>query len=328
MKYFKASHLKKELESVVKAGHPRGEFTGFKPLNEIFTLKKGYPLFIAGLPHAGKSEFVLEVLLNTSVRYGWKHFIYSGESGSVAEIISELAHKLISKPYRDGTFAMTEKERLIAEMFINDHFVFMDTDMDFTVSEFYQFVQEAEQEYGFKFDTTTIDPFNDVKEELSEYGGREDKWLRRELKRIRIMSKKNNRIDILVNHVADIKPVYDKDSNAQYTPVPLPSQWAGGRTWHRRAFTMLVVYRPAIFMKNENGEPYLENETLIINQKAKPKGTGKIGRASLFFDWKKNRYYWNEMGKEQFAFKLNQESKFVANSFLQSQETDMNDLPF
>lgn len=328
MKYYRANNVKKELEQVVVAGHPRGEFTGFRPLNEIVTLKKGFPLYLAGLPHSGKTELALEMALNTSVLYGWKHFMYLGENGSIAEIVAELCHKLISKSYRSAPWSMTEKERLIAEIFVNDHFVFVDPEQEFTVEGFYALVELAEIELGIKFDTTLFDPFNDVREELEKYGNREDKWLKHELKRVRTVSKKNNRIDILVNHVADIKPIYDKDSGFQYVPVPLPSQWAGGRTWHRRAFTMLVVYRPPIFMQKASGENYAENETLVINQKAKPKGTGKLGEASLFWDWKKNRYYWKESGTEQFAFRLNEENKFVANKFMPVNNNDIDDLPF
>lgn len=54
---------------------------------------------------------------------------------------------------------------------------------------------------------------------------------------------------------------------------------------------MILIYRPPIFLCNENGKPYEPNETHIIVQKAKPKGSAKIGLSSLYWDWKTNRYY-------------------------------------
>ena len=85
-------------------------------------------------------------------------------------------------------------------------------------------------------------------------------------------------------------------------PPALPNEWAGGRTWWRRAFTMLLVYRPPKSLTNEDGQPVEPNEAWIINQKSKPKGTGKIGRVSIFWDWKKNGYYsYDSMGNKLYS---------------------------
>jgi hypothetical protein len=54
---------------------------------------------------------------------------------------------------------------------------------------------------------------------------------------------------------------------------------------------MLLVYRPPVFLKDSNGEPFKENETHIYIQKVKPKGIGRLGMARIFWDWKKNQYY-------------------------------------
>lgn len=285
-----------ELTRIRNEGELIGLGTGWKSVDEIYTLKRGYPLFIAGAPHHGKSEFVFDLLLNTSIIHGWKHFVYSGESGSIADTIAELAHKYARKPLRkkingqENKYAMSDKEYVDAVDFISNHFYFLDPNSEFTLKNFYAHAKKAEEKFGVKFDTTLIDPFNDVEEELTKHGNREDKWLKHELKRVRIESQINNRIDILVNHIADIAPQIDKDSGNRYTPVALPSEWAGGRTWHRRAFTMLLIYRTRNFMKRENGTPCIENETWVINQKAKPKGSGKLGTVSLLWDWRENRF--------------------------------------
>ena len=47
--------------------------------------------------------------------------------------------------------------------------------------------------------------------------------------------------------------------------------------------------------------PYAENETHIIVQKSKPKGIGKTGKASIFWDWKKNRYYCYEGNQQLYS---------------------------
>ena len=101
---------------------------------------------------------------------------------------------------------------------------------------------------------------------------------------------RNNRIDIVLNHIADVKAQVTPEG-VRYLPAALANEWAGGRTWWRRAFTMILVYRAPTCLKDPQGMPYAENETHIIIQKSKPKGIGKVGKASIFWDWKKNRYY-------------------------------------
>ena len=158
------------------------------------------------------------------------------------------------------------------------------------ITGFYDCVLEAEKELGIKFDGTLFDPFNDIEEELIKFNGREDKFLAYALKEVRKSSKSNKRIDFIITHIADVRAVTDKEGN-RYMPAALPNEWSGGRTWWRRAFLMILVYRPPTFLKDENGKNYEENETLIICQKAKPKGIAKLGKKSIFWDWKKNRYY-------------------------------------
>lgn len=306
MSYFKVSQKTTELQDLRSNGWVKGERTGFDQLDEFLTLKKGYPLFLAGAPFSGKTEFVLELLLNASVIHGWKHFIYLGENGEVEEVIADLAYKYIGKPYKKEAYnSMSESERCQAEMFIDEHFVLVDDSRDMSLTIFYSEVKCAENELRIKFDTTLFDPFNDVIDESSKFGGRDDKWLANELKMVRRSSKENNRIDILVNHIADIYPVTDKTTGKRYTPVALPSEWAGGRTWWRRAFTMILVYRPPDWLNDDNGQPYGENVSLIHIQKAKPKGVAKTGHSKLYWDWKSNRYYWIDNAEYKFAFKIN-----------------------
>jgi len=286
MKYFKLNNKINELKAFSEHGHKDIKSSGLSALDSIFMLKKGYPLFIGGAPYSGKTEFCFEVLVNTSILYGWKHFIYCGEGGNVEHIYAELLHKYLQKPYQ---FA-DPKDQLNAEYFISEHFIIANHDNDFTISEFYETVAEAEKEYNIKFDTTVFDPFNDIKEELEKFGGREDKFLADVLKQVRISSKANNRIDIVLNHIADVRAQITPEG-VRYLPAALANEWAGGRTWWRRAFTMILVYRAPICLKDPQGMPFAENETHIIIQKSKPKGIGRTGKASIFWDWKKNRYY-------------------------------------
>jgi hypothetical protein len=302
-KYYTLKDKANDLGTLREAGHAKGLSCGLHSLDPFFSLLKGFPVFLAGAPHAGKTEFLFEILINTSKKYGWKHFMYPGEGGDATDVFAELCSKWVGKPYLKGSNCMTESERTYAEQMINEHFVLCDTDEDLTIDEFYVRVALAERELNVKFDTTSFDPWNDVKEELQLFGNREDKFLAYALKKVRTSSQRNKRIDFLVNHIADVTPLIDKGTGMRYNPPAFPSEWAGGRTWHRRAFQMLMIYRPPTFLTDINGIPYASNEAHVYIQKSKPKGVGKLGTVPIWYDWKKNSYYYkDELSNELFAW--------------------------
>lgn len=312
----------REIDHLRRNAVRRGKSTGYSCIDEIFTLKKGYPLFIAGAPHHGKSQFTKQLLVNTSYAYGWKHLIYCGEDGTVEEITLDLIECVTKQPARmhmsDGTpnkYALGEADFITAYQFVNDHFHVLDSDSidsgaDFDVYQFYKWVDEYEAEVGIRFDTTLIDPWNDLSMNLREYGGRQDLYLADALKHVREQSKRHKRIDIVVNHIADTKTYQVTNEGRRFSPPALPSEWSGGQTWHRRAFTMILVYRPPApdsFRLASKGEEIVtkKGETWIINQKVKPKGSGQLGMRKLYFEPVWNSYYELDGGLKRTAFQVN-----------------------
>ena len=265
--------------------------TGSWQLDNHLRLLKGYPWFIGGQPYHGKTEVAMELLMKWSLLYNWRHYVYMGEGGDIHEIVADLCRKLVGKDYVvNSNNPMTESERMYAEMFISEHFYFSDPDQTLTYQGFISEVAKAEDILGFKFDTTVIDPFNDIEYDLGKCSNI-TYWLKDVLREVRISSKRNNRIDILIVHVAETQPAKDPDTGLMYIPPALPSQWEGGKVWNRRAFVQLNVYR------NSRGE------TEIIVNKAKPKQvkmypSDKGLRCVWSWDWKRNRYFENAGGEK------------------------------
>jgi len=306
MAVFKISEKISELQNLRSNGITWGLATGLAPLDELYSIAPGYPLFIAGSPHSAKTELQMEYMVNTMVLYGWNWCCCYGEGGEVEDIFADLCHKLIGKPYRSGdNYSMSEVEKLQAEMFFDKHLYLIDDEKDYKLSEFYDEVALIEKKKNIKFHGTCFDPFNDLVDGASDFGGRDDKWLASELKLVRKISKKYKRVDVLVTHVGDIKPIVDKDTGKRYTPPALPSEWALGRTWHRRGFVMVTTFIPPKWLKDEHGREYGENISIITIQKAKPKGTAKLGSCILNWDWQRNKYFWYDNGMATFAYDLN-----------------------
>ena len=313
------SNVQSKLFELRTEGFVRGEKTGFKVLDEVWSIKKGYPLFIAGEPHSGKTEFWFEMMMWLSISKGWKHLILSPESGSPEEIFASLCHKYKRKNYRqyfkEGQKYdeyQSEAEVAESEMFVDAHFFILDPDSDIVqqvlhgdieLNKFYEIVEEVEHNEGFMFDTVTIDPWNELKPDNS-LNLQRDELLASYLNAVRRKSKKYNRIDCLINHVTDSAVMYHEEEDAEgnkhriaYHLPATPKQWAGGQTWFRKGFQMLLVYRPYPWMSSpicEGAQPsgVLKNETWIMIQKARPKGTATHkAQVSLFFDVAKNSYY-------------------------------------
>jgi hypothetical protein len=79
---------------------------------------------------------------------------------------------------------------------------------------------------------------------------------------------------------------------------------AGGQSWARKGMCMISAYRPPEELKDENGKPFADNCTQLHIQKIKPKGSGRKGMATLFYNIKEHRYY-----EDQYGFIYSHEKK-------------------
>lgn len=284
-----------ELDKIRNEAQQVGLYCGYETLHSFYQFKQGYPLIIYGLPYSGKSFVWFSMAINLSKLHGKKHYIYSPEMGSGAEVVETLISMYVGKDVklqRDkntlNPYAMEYAEFEIGYNFIRQHFYIAET-TDFgeevTMQNIYDNVAQVEQDGEFTFDTITIDPFAEIK--LDIQGGRLDLAISQELGKMREHDRKSHKTTVIINHVINIPPIYDKVKAQSYTPMPLPTQIAGGQMWFRRGYTIICVYRPnpLIFEGSE------DNESWIMIQKSKPRGCGKTGQISLFFDNSKHNFY-------------------------------------
>lgn len=299
----KPEELRTKANEIRRSGTRRGEYSGFESLDKIFTAKKGFPLFIAGAPHSGKSQVVKQLAINWATELGWKGILYMGEEGSAVDLLLDLVEVKTGKSARlNDADADESKTPISSDEFeytihwLDQHFTIIDPEKAVDVASWtYDTFNELLKEAG-DFDFSVLDPFNDLDRDMEL---RDDLWLTKVLKDVRIAARRSNRVDVIVNHIA--KTQHDgKTSNGMPVSKPArPNEWAGGQTWYRRAFTMLLVYRPPehelidFCPFDEAGEGYHvgPGEMWIQNQKAKPKGSGKLGWARLYYDTSRNQVF-------------------------------------
>ena len=303
----KYKHIEQSLNDLRDYGIPRGENTGFKKLDQLYSIKQGSYTFILAAPHHGKSEFCFELIINQAIKYGKKSLIYSPETGSVEDIYAELIHKLSGKPfYKSISDSVDDRKYYEAINYIDEMFSIVDGD---------------EKAYSFKDLTELVtdekiimsDPYNELVHDMSEFGSRQDLYIESLCSEIRRYCKKNKMHCLQTLHPAHQQIINEK--GFRFYPMPMAREAAGGQALLRKAMTWINMWRPPSGMNDENGYPYRDNEVLINIEKAKPKGVANKGTIRLFFDWKRNRYYEEGEYKDLYAF--DHESEKTGNDFRQ-----------
>lgn len=294
--YNRLTSLNTEMFDIRQKKDIRGKSIGWDWEMLPYTIKEGCTTYIGSAPASGKTELWFEILINLSCLHNWNHVIFSPETGSSAEIFAELCYKYVGKPYVQGQNSMTNSEQVIAEMFINEHFIVIDPiDEDLTITKFYDLVDEIERKEGMKIHTTTIDPWNELTEEyLPSDLGREDKYLSRILGTVRKNARKTGRHNCVINHVRDQPMVSSKTiagTDISYFPMPSARDFAGGQVWFRKGLSVLIPWRPPYGLMDSDGVGAEKNEVHLKVAKSKPKGVSKNGVYKLYLDLDRYQYY-------------------------------------
>ena len=274
-----------------KSGVLKGDYCGFKVLDEYYTRKAGSTTFILASPHSGKTEFTLEILLNLSIKYGQKHVIFTPETGDYKDVAKELISKYNKKHFFASDFdACSQADIYNAINFLSDKFYIVDSDENsFSFFDIINQVKQLEASDKIFIDNIVYDPYNEIKHDMREYGGRQDLYIEDEIGKLRRYAKKENKhIFISMHPQKQEKKTVD---GITFYPPPHAREAAGGESFFRKAMTFLTLWRPPKGLNDESGQPYEENQTIVSVIKAKPKGSSKMGSCSLFWDWRKNRYY-------------------------------------
>jgi twinkle protein len=299
------------LDDLYSKGVKPGKFIGFESLRELYSVKKGTFTEIGGYPSHGKTEFVFEILMNLSEFYGWKHLIFSPETGTPEKIFSELEWKYVRVPfgYPGHSNRMTEAQHHGAKLWVGEHFTIADERVINTVDA----LLKAAKDYmiNYHVDTITIDPWNDLKHTFD----RQDIYLEEILVKIRKFCAEQGVHIFVCMHPRTIPP------DGKKLPVPNFHQYSGGGAWASKGMSMICPYRT-----DDEG-----NEVEIIIQKAKPKEIGRKGTATLFYDRFKGRYYEKIDGTDHYAHReplgaITREIAFPVDKFIQPKHID--DCPF
>jgi len=309
-----AANTSEELLRYRDKGAVRGVYLGFPLLHEHYTMSLPGVTDWTGFPQSGKSEVLLECLLNTSLYHGWKHLIYVPDIGDKNEIIAILIHKITGKTF-DKRYVnsnyISEIEVLKELDWVLHHFKILNkTDLKSKITpyEFWDYAAQLNKDTPGGIQTASIDSWKDLRHDTTGFA-RDDKYLED------VLSYRNSMAELHKMHFHTIihprgGTEKDKDGNRK---APKPDDLKGGSEWWNNGKCMITIHRPD---GSNNGMEF-------IVTKAKPKSVAKQGKTDMFFDPKLNVYYWDYNGARKYA-----SEKYFKPTGLYAPYDDNDEVPF
>jgi len=275
-KIAQASDILNSLQNYKKTYHEKGMYLGFEAMRDNYSMQLGSCTDWTGYPMSGKTQVLMECLMNTSLFYSWKHLLYFPDVGNNIEIIADLIHKKTGKSFDpDAPNTITDSEISIASEWVCYYFKVLtksDVKAKLTAVEFWDYAVKLKNEEGLH--TACIDSWKDLSHDYSNYGGYAQ-YLEFVLPYRNQIAEDN---DLHLHTI--IHPKLTDKENGKRTP-PGPYDLKGGSEWFNSGKCMITVHR----------EDLTDNQCQIHFNKIKPRSIGKIGVINLRFDISKFRYY-------------------------------------
>jgi len=248
-------------------GVEKGLSTGWRKLDELYTIRTGEVSIITGIPGSGKSNVIDSLGVNMALHHQWRIGMFSPENHPIQRHLKTILEKLVTKSFYVTKYGerMTKAEIKDGLAFLSDYFKFIVPKDDLiTVDVILNYARILCLQYGIK--GLIIDPWNEIEHDQKS-GEREDQYISRQLTKIRRFARMNG-LHIWV--VAHPKKLH-KNDKGEYDP-PTMYDISGGAQWRNKADNGLCVFR--------NFDSGVVN---VLVQKIRFREIGKLGDMELKF---------------------------------------------
>ena len=299
--YWTLSDVKDDIDSKYEIGLDQGYKTGYPELDDLYNLHLGYTTYIYGASFSGKSLIWFDLIKNMSYRYGMRHVVFSPETGSATDVHIKLIELVAGGDFYDKGFGKIRPDELAeAKKFVDEHFIVVDPGMEvMTLDDLIASCEMIERVFNTKIHTLTIDPWNDLYHDMKDHNFRDDQYLEKQLRKLRVTAHFNNWHITVITHTRD--QAFVGEGVKRYQPPATFREIAGGQAWSRRGFMMSSIWRPPPWMEEFNGMQLEGNETFWVQQKYKPEWAGSRGIACLRYNAKRKCFYTGKKGLEKYA---------------------------
>lgn len=275
---FDVDDIEREVLDFYDYGFERGESTGWKSVDEFYTVRVREWSVVTGIPGHGKSEWLDAVMVNMAKNAGWRFGVCSMENYPLSRHFAKLIEKYVGLPFQGHhrVSRMSRDNLKTAIEWARDHFFFLHPeDDDMTIDGVLGLAQVLVYRHGIQ--GLVIDPWN----ELDHTWPREQNevmYISSALSKIRRFARKAGVHVWIVAHPTKLP----KRADGQYPP-PTPYDISGAAHWRNKADNAITVYRPNM---NDWKDPTVE----VHVQKIRFKEIGKTGLATIYYDYTNGRY--------------------------------------
>lgn len=267
-----ADHFFTKVAALYDKGLPKGESTGFKCVDELYTIVPGQLTIATGAPGSGKSAFIDNVMVSLAKQRGWRFAVCSFENPPEVHI-AKLASIAARQPFFDGPTPRMDKARRDAALqWVTDHFSFLhqsDGSLS-SLDDILDLTRSAILRYGIR--GLVIDPYNFLDRGQSN----ETDWVSDALTKLKVMAMAHDIHIWLAAHPTKLRRKEDGSF-----PIPTGYDIAGSAHFFNKADMGITLHRPDL----------LENETEFHSWKVRFSFTGKVGKTTMSYDMATGLYY-------------------------------------
>ena len=266
---YSANDYADDVQFLYDKGLMGGISTGYKGVDDIYTVLQGQLTVVTGWPGSGKSQFIDNVMGNLAKNNDWKWAVASFENPPALHIV-KLSECYTGKPFFDGVNPrMDQKDLAQAKDFVNNHFAFLDSrDGDpTTIDSIIDRAKQAVMRLGVR--GLVVDPYNYI---AQSGGDNEHHSISEMLTRMVQFARSHDLAIFFIAHPAKMR----QNDNGTY-PIPKGMHISGSAAWFAKADNGLTVHRE-------------EGHVEIHSWKARFKWIGTVGSCNLTFDPVSGRY--------------------------------------
>lgn len=256
--------------------------TGWHALDSLWTFAEGQTTLFYGVPGAGKSEFVDNLIVNLCRKYNYHATIFSPEYFPPERYIAKWIEKYSGGNFFYGDGRISEQELPEYARWVNNHMTVLMPD-EFSVDAL---LELAEVEvYRNQSKILLLDNWSAMVQDNDRIT--ETKWIGQELTKLQMWGRNHGCAVFIVNHPTKMQRMTDGSNN--YVR-PKPYDMSGSAQWYNKADSILCIWRDTYDGRNP---------VEVIVQKIRYKEVGIEGTAYFEF----NRY--NSTYRDRGAISLN-----------------------
>lgn len=264
------------IRRVHEQGWQPGKSTGWRNLDEFYTVRESEFTIVTGMPYHGKSEFMASMLVNLAKLHGWRFAIVSPEHQPIDRFICRLIEKHSQAMFSefDSPKKITDEQLESSLVWIGRYFCFYDMPDDnlpLTRKVFEQL--DAWEASNGKINGLLLDPYNEFDHSRTLIDARlsETEYISNFLSHLRRAARSRKLHLWLIAHPAKQQRCED----GTYSPVRL-YDISGSAHFKNKCDNGLSIYRNDLEKRGDYMTVFVE--------KVKFREIGRMGEAYFRFD--------------------------------------------